>query len=84
MKSTWIILVAVVLAVVGIPLQQACANSQTFQVSVFIPAIPGVNVPLEGVQDQLALYSNDFGGELIVERVLRGTEEVTLRTLVLK
>ena len=84
MKSVWIIVVALVLAVVGVPMQQAFANSQSFYISVHIPAIPGVNVPLEGAQDQVEQYGNDFGGQVIVERVFRGNEEITLRTLVLK
>lgn len=61
----------------------AASRSQTFQVSVYIPPMPGVNDHLAG-DNSISALPKESQDSVTLEETIQGTETVMLKSVTIK
>ncbi len=84
MKRAFISMGVLALLFIGIPVSQAAGASQTYCLSVHIPAIAGVNVPLDDPRAEIHPPIQPQQLQTDVRHVVRNGTEIVLQTILAK
>ncbi len=60
------------------------ANSQSYKIGVYIPAIPGVNVPLDDPNFGISPQEDESGFQTDFREVTRDGQQILLQTILVR
>lgn len=78
------IVLTLLLLIIPITSSLAASMSQSFRISVVIPAIAGLNAPAEPLTAEAPALETHTANLIVIEKVTRGAETILLKTIALR
>lgn len=84
MKKYFMALIFLMLGLSLLAAPSFSANSQSYTIGVYIPAIPGVNVPMDDPNSGISSQEDEGGFQTDFREVTRDGQRILLQTVLMK